>query len=57
MIERKDGKKAYDSPPHSEAMVALNKRFSILHGISSLLNLGTLAATVVYGVTLSSRLA
>ncbi|KAH6850277.1 hypothetical protein B0I37DRAFT_110219 [Chaetomium sp. MPI-CAGE-AT-0009] len=54
--ERKDGKKAYDSPPHSEEMVALNRRFSILHGISSLLNLGTLAATVAYGVTLSSRL-
>ncbi|KAK4157962.1 hypothetical protein C8A00DRAFT_39674 [Chaetomidium leptoderma] len=54
--ERKDGKKAYDAPPHSQEMVALNKRFSMLHGISSLLNLGSLVAAVVYGVTLSSRL-
>ncbi|KAL2181760.1 uncharacterized protein P884DRAFT_234823 [Thermothelomyces heterothallicus CBS 202.75] len=54
--ERKDGKKAYDEPPHSQEMQALNRRFSMLHGISSLLNLGTLVATVVYGVTLSSRL-
>jgi hypothetical protein len=37
-------------------MVALNRQFGLLHGISSLLNLGSLAATVVYGVTLSSRL-
>jgi hypothetical protein len=37
-------------------MVALNKSFSMLHGISSLLNLATFVATVVYGVTLSSRL-
>ncbi|KAL2164594.1 hypothetical protein VTH06DRAFT_3811 [Thermothelomyces fergusii] len=54
--ERKDGKKAYDAPPHSKEMQELNRRFSMLHGISSLLNLGTLAATVVYGITLSSRL-
>ncbi|KAL2143362.1 hypothetical protein VTI28DRAFT_10541 [Corynascus sepedonium] len=55
--ERKDGKKAYDAPPHSQEMQTLNRRFSMLHGISSLLNLGTLVATIVYGVTLSSRLA
>ena len=54
--EKKDGKKSYDAPPHSQEMVALNKRFGMLHGVSSLLNLGTLVATVVYGVTLSSRL-
>ncbi|KAL1843420.1 hypothetical protein VTJ49DRAFT_1770 [Mycothermus thermophilus] len=54
--ERKDGRKAYDAPPHSPEMQALNKRFSILHGISSLLNLGTLVASVAYGFTLSSRL-
>jgi hypothetical protein len=54
--EKKDGKSAYDKPPHSVEIAALNRRFLMLHGISSLLNLGSLAATVVYGVTLSSRL-
>ncbi|KAK3302049.1 uncharacterized protein B0T15DRAFT_403975 [Chaetomium strumarium] len=54
--EKKDGKKSYDAPPHSQEMVALNKQFSMLHGISSLLNLGTFVAAVVYGVSLSSRL-
>ncbi|KAK4123713.1 hypothetical protein N657DRAFT_645304 [Parathielavia appendiculata] len=54
--ERKDGKKSNDAPPHSQEMVALNKRFSMLHGISSLLNLATFVGTVVYGFTLSSRL-
>ncbi|KAK4106613.1 hypothetical protein N658DRAFT_491249 [Parathielavia hyrcaniae] len=54
--EKKDGKKSYDAPPHSQEMVALNKRFSMLHGISSLLNLATFVATIVYGFTLSSRL-
>jgi hypothetical protein len=37
-------------------MLALNKQFGMLHGISSLLNMATFVATVVYGVTLSSRL-
>ncbi|KAK3900445.1 hypothetical protein C8A05DRAFT_35909 [Staphylotrichum tortipilum] len=54
--EKKDGKKAYDAPPHSQEMVALNKRFGMLHGVSSLLNLGTFIATVVYGFTLADRL-
>jgi len=54
--ERKDGKKSYDAPPHSQEMMALNKRFSMLHGISSLLNLGTFIASVAYGVTLAARL-
>lgn len=54
--EKKDGKKSYDAPPHSQEMLALNKRFGQLHGISSLVNLTTFVATVVYGVTLSSRL-
>jgi hypothetical protein len=53
---KKDGKQAYDKPPHSVEMAALNRRFSMLHGISSVLNLGSLVATVVYGATLSSRL-
>lgn len=56
MQEKKDGKKSYDAPPHSEEMLALNKKFGQLHGISSLLNLTTFAATIVYGITLSSRL-
>jgi hypothetical protein len=54
--EKKDGKKSYDPPPHSQEMLALNKQFGMLHGISSLLNMATFVATVVYGVTLSSRL-
>ncbi|KAA8628387.1 hypothetical protein SMACR_00165 [Sordaria macrospora] len=54
--ETKDGKKSYDAPPHSQEMTALNKRFSQLHGISSLLNLGNLIAAVAYGFTLASRL-
>ncbi|KAK4460349.1 hypothetical protein QBC42DRAFT_272582 [Cladorrhinum samala] len=55
--EKKDGKKAYDDPPHSEEMQALNKKFSILHGVSSLLNLGELVALVGYGVHLAGRIA
>ncbi|KAI0603066.1 hypothetical protein F4775DRAFT_11429 [Biscogniauxia sp. FL1348] len=54
--EKEDGKKSFDGPPHSEKMKALNKQFGKIHGISSLLNLITLVATVVYGVNLSSRL-
>jgi len=54
--ERKDGKKSYDAPPHSQEMTALNKRFSVLHGVSSLLNLGTFIGSVVYGFNLASRL-
>ena len=55
-VEKKDGKKSYDSPPQSKEMTALNKKFSMLHGISSLLNLAVFLASVQYGVTLSSRL-
>ncbi|EGS20696.1 uncharacterized protein CTHT_0025320 [Thermochaetoides thermophila DSM 1495] len=54
--EKKDGKKSYDPGPHSPAMQALNKQFSMLHGISSLLNLGTFLSAVAYGYTLSLRL-
>lgn len=54
--EKKDGKKSYDPPPHSREMQALNRKFSMLHGVSSLLNLSTFIAAVTYGVTLSSRL-
>lgn len=52
--EKKDGKRSYDSPPHSEEMTVLNKKFAQVHGISSLLNIVTLVATVVYGFHLSS---
>lgn len=36
-------------------MQALNKRFGMLHGISSLLNLATIVSTVAYGFTLGAR--
>ncbi|KAI1384576.1 uncharacterized protein F4822DRAFT_415613 [Hypoxylon trugodes] len=54
--EEKDGKASYDKPPHSKEMTALNKQFGQIHGISSLVNLITIIATVVYGFNLSSRL-
>ncbi|EGY15032.1 uncharacterized protein VDAG_06522 [Verticillium dahliae VdLs.17] len=54
--QKKDGKKSYDPAPHSQEMQALNKRFGKMHGISSLLNLGTFIATIAYGFTLGSRL-
>ncbi|KAL4781500.1 hypothetical protein BJX76DRAFT_15334 [Aspergillus varians] len=54
--ETRDGKKSYDAPPHSKEMIALNKRFSRLHGLSSLINLVTIGATVFYGVVLSKKL-
>ncbi|KAI5859391.1 hypothetical protein GGS23DRAFT_325305 [Durotheca rogersii] len=47
--EKKDGGQ------NSKEMAALNKQFGKLHGISSLFNLITLIATVLYGVNLSSR--
>ncbi|KAK3379377.1 hypothetical protein B0T24DRAFT_611611 [Lasiosphaeria ovina] len=56
LLQKKDGKKSYDAPPHSKQMEALNKKFSILHGVSSLLNLVSFIASVVYGFTLSSWL-
>ncbi|TPX12059.1 uncharacterized protein E0L32_007174 [Thyridium curvatum] len=54
--EKKDGKKSWDPPPHSQEMAALNKNFGKLHGISSLLNLSNFIAALIYGVTLSARL-
>ncbi|KAH8673633.1 hypothetical protein BX600DRAFT_211012 [Xylariales sp. PMI_506] len=54
--EKKDGKRSFDAPPHSQEMVALNKRFGVVHGISSLLNLATLVATIAYGFSLSTRI-
>lgn len=37
-------------------MLALNKKFGRVHGISSLVNLLSLVATVWYGAVLSKRL-
>lgn len=37
-------------------MRALNKKFGILHGVSSLLNLTTFIAAVAYGFTLGGRI-
>lgn len=54
--EEKDGKRSWDAAPHSQEMAALNKQFGILHGISSLLNVVHLVASVVYGVTLAGRI-
>jgi hypothetical protein len=53
--EKKDGRKAYDPPPHSPEMASLNSRFGRLHGISSLLNLGTFLVTIRYAFTLAAR--
>ena len=55
--ETRDGKKSYDAGPHSPAMKALNKRFGMLHGVSSLLNLVAIVAMVAYGVVLGGRIA
>ncbi|OAA38890.1 hypothetical protein NOR_06543 [Metarhizium rileyi] len=53
---KRDGKEWYEPGPHSEEMRALNKKFGMLHGISSLLNLATFVSALVYGFTLGSRL-
>lgn len=55
-VETKDGKKSYDSPPHSKEMARMNKQFARMHGVSSLLNMGGLLATVWYGMTIAERL-
>ena len=55
-LETRDGKKSYDAPPHSKEMTVLNKRFGRTHGVSSLLNLAGLLATMWYGVTISNRI-
>ncbi|KAI1126668.1 hypothetical protein F5Y10DRAFT_206813 [Nemania abortiva] len=51
--ETKDGK---NETPQSKDMKALNKKFGKVHGYSSLFNLVTFIATVVYGVHLSARI-
>lgn len=54
--ETRDGKKYWDSGPKSEAMQKLNKKFSALHGVSSLINLVEILITVWYGFVLAERL-
>ncbi|PQE12941.1 mitochondrial outer membrane protein [Rutstroemia sp. NJR-2017a WRK4] len=54
--ETRDGKKSYDAAPHSKEMERLNKAFGQMHGISSLVNMFSLIATMWYGVTLADRL-
>lgn len=55
-VEKKDGKKSWEPAPQSQEMIALNKKFGKLHGISSLLNLTTFIATIAYGFHLGGRL-
>ncbi|KAH6633706.1 hypothetical protein C7974DRAFT_177043 [Boeremia exigua] len=61
MVERKhqetrDGKAAYDKGPHSVAMQKLNTRFSVLHSVSSVVNLVGLGAMVWYAAVLGGGL-
>ncbi|KAI1917395.1 hypothetical protein LOZ39_000387 [Ophidiomyces ophidiicola] len=51
-----DGKKYYETGPHSKEMIQLNKSFGRIHGISTLVNFAALAATIYYGKTLADRL-
>ncbi|KAM5358801.1 hypothetical protein ACJZ2D_014976 [Fusarium nematophilum] len=53
---KRDGKDWYAEGPHSDEMKALNKKFGLLHGISSLFNLITFFAAVAYGFTLGGRI-
>ncbi|KIW91050.1 uncharacterized protein Z519_07944 [Cladophialophora bantiana CBS 173.52] len=55
--ETRDGKKSYDPPPHSKEMQALNKRFEMLHGTSSLVNLMSWVGMIWYGFYLGDRIA
>ena len=54
--ETRDGKKSYDPAPHSPEMKKLNSAFGKMHGISSLLNMGSFLATCYYGVILGNML-
>ncbi|KAG7105583.1 hypothetical protein HYQ44_015041 [Verticillium longisporum] len=56
MIMNDDPEDVTDDEDWAAEMQALNKRFGKMHGISSLLNLGTFIATIAYGFTLGSRL-
>jgi hypothetical protein len=54
--ETRDGKKYYDQGEKSTEMQRLNKKFSIIHGISSSVNLVGIVAIVWYGFILGERL-
>jgi len=54
--ETKDGKKSYDSPPHSKEMTRLNTSFGRMHGASALMNLVGLVVAVGYGMVLADRI-
>jgi hypothetical protein len=54
--ETRDGKKSYDEGPHSSEMVELNRRFGVLHGVSSLVNLVGFLGMCWYGVLLGEGL-
>lgn len=54
--ETRDGKKSYDAGPHSREMQKLNRRFGILHGVSSLTNMVGFLAMCWYGVVLADGL-
>jgi len=54
--ETRDGKKYYDAGPKSKEMEALNFKFSVLHGVSSLINLVEVGALFWYGGVLGNRL-
>ena len=54
--ETRDGKKSYEKGPHSREMEALNRRFGILHGVSSLVNLVGFLGMCWYGVLLGEGL-
>ncbi|KAF1935945.1 hypothetical protein EJ02DRAFT_459937 [Clathrospora elynae] len=54
--ETRDGKKSYDAGPHSKEMQELNKRFGVLHGVSSLVNMVGLGAMIWYAGVLGQGL-
>jgi hypothetical protein len=54
--ETRDGKKSYDAGPHSKEMEVLNKQFGVLHGVSTIINLGGLGGMIWYGGLLGEGL-
>lgn len=54
--ETRDGKKSWDPPPHTQKMQDLNKKFAVLHGMSSLVNMVGCITTVWYGFYLGERM-
>ena len=54
-VEREEGKK-YNDPDISDQMKALNKRFGIAHGCSSLINMVVTLALLAYPFVSSLRI-